>query len=201
MLRSLRTPAASASRSSDRAIRRGATPASLARILSSSFKQIADQRPVLGQARAPRLAVGQSRPARAAWPSPSPRSAGRRCHWCASRADRPRIAAQVVLRLGRMERRVRSSVSSLTIRPAREVLGPRFGLAPAGERLQAAKHRGVAARQLQPLPRVFRREGEARRIGEPLHFLVQPAAAAGLLRARSSMRGKTVARWVTSAIA
>ena len=72
------------------------------------------------------------------------------------------------------------SVSSLTIRPRGRFFDARFGLAPRGERLQAAEHRGIAARQLEPLPRILGREGEARRVGEPLHFLVEPAAAAGL---------------------
>ena len=59
MLRSLRTPAASASSSSDRAIRLGATPASLERILSSSLSRSLTSAAVLGQAGPPRLAVGQ----------------------------------------------------------------------------------------------------------------------------------------------
>ena len=66
--------------------------------------------------------------------------------------------------------------------PPRQVLLPRLGLAPAGERLQSAEHGGVPARKLEPLPRVFRREGEARRVGEPFHLLVEPGAAAGLFQ-------------------
>ena len=65
---------------------------------------------------------------------------------------------------------------------AGQVLLPRLGFTPGGKRLQAAEHRRVAARQFEPLPRVFRREGKARRVGEPLHLFVEPRAAAGLLQ-------------------
>ena len=61
---------------------------------------------------------------------------------------------------------------------ARKVLAARFGLAPSGECLQPAQHLNIAARQLEALPRILGREGEAGRVGEALHFLVEPEAAA-----------------------
>src|SRR5207245_563745 len=61
-----------------------------------------------------------------------------------------------------------------------QVLRSRLGLPPCGERLEPTEHGRVAARKLQALPGVARREGEARRVGQPLHLLVEPGTAAGL---------------------
>ena len=176
----MRTPAASASRSSDRAISRAATPDSFARILSSSFKQVADERCVLGQARALGFAVGHfallerlgggDRGHQAAADVVGPPSRRKAAH-----------AAEVVLRLGRMENDLVQRIV-LDDPAARQVLRARLGLAPCRERLQATEHGRVAARELQALPRILRREGEARRIGKPLHLLVEPGAAPGLLQ-------------------
>ena len=66
--------------------------------------------------------------------------------------------------------------------PARQVLRPCLGFPPCGKRLQSSEHGGIAARQLEALPCIFWRKGEARRIGKPLHLLIEPRAAAGLLQ-------------------
>ena len=91
----------------------------------------------------------------------------------------PAHPPEVVLALGRVEHDLAQRVV-LDDPAARQVLGARLGLAPRRQRFQPPKHGRIAARQLEPLPRVLRRESEARRIGQPLHLLVEPGAAAGL---------------------
>src|SRR6478672_5526303 len=63
---------------------------------------------------------------------------------------------------------------------ARKILRARFRFAPGRERLQAAKHDRVAARQLQALPGILRRKGKTGWIRKALHFLVEPGTAPGL---------------------
>src|SRR4029079_6553462 len=72
-------------------------------------------------------------------------------------------APEVVLRLGRMEHDLVQRVV-LDDAAARQVLRPSLGLAPGGDSFQTTKHRRVAARELEALPRVLRSEGEARRV-------------------------------------
>ncbi len=63
---------------------------------------------------------------------------------------------------------------------ARDVLGLRLGLAPRGERLEAAEHVRVAARRADAVPGDLEVVGVVGRIGELLHLGVEPHAAAGL---------------------
>ena len=89
----------------------------------------------------------------------------------------PAHLAQVVLRLGRMRGELGQRVI-LDDPTARDILAARLGLAPAGDRAQPAKQLRIAPRQFESLPCILGRKGEARRVGQPLHLLVEPPAAA-----------------------
>ena len=65
---------------------------------------------------------------------------------------------------------------------AGQVLLPRFDLAPCGKRLEPPEHFGLAAGDSHPFPGLGRIIGVIAGIGEALHLLVEPGAAAGLLQ-------------------
>ena len=69
-------------------------------------------------------------------------------------AERPRIEPEVVLGLRGMEDDLGQRVV-LDDPAAREILRTGFGLAPRRQRVQTAEHDRIAARQLQPLPRIL----------------------------------------------
>src|SRR3546814_6350539 len=56
--------------------------------------------------------------------------------------------------------------------------------APARQRLQSPQRLGLAPRNAHPLPRLVGIVDVMGRIGEPLHLLIEPGAAPGLLELR-----------------
>src|SRR3546814_10154362 len=77
--------------------------------------------------------------------------------------------------------------SDLHDAPARQILPLRFEFAPARQRLQSPQRLGLAPRNAHPLPRLVGIVDVMGRIGEPLHLLIEPGAAPGLLELREHL--------------
>ena len=182
-----RTPAASASSSSERAISLDATPVSRERILSSSLSRSLTSAASL--VRPGRLRVALRASSSGASGSALASAAISRAPMSLLRhpADSPRTLPRSSWVLGGWPASS-ASVSSLTIRPRGRFL-PRASVSRQPARAFSRPSTcGLRLGQLEALPRILGREGEARRVGEPLHLLVEPAAAAGLAQLVDHLR-------------
>src|SRR5215204_3008412 len=148
--------------------------------LQQQLQQVADKRRIFCQAGPSRLSVRQFVMIERLGGCEGSHEAGSDVVGSPARRQSPN-APEVLLGLRRMEDDLAQRVVFYDA-AAWKVLGARLGLTPRSYSLQPPENGRVAARQLEALPGVRGLESEARRVGEPLHFLVEPGSAASLLQ-------------------